>query len=172
MLKWRCACKTVFVRMGRATVCHYWPPRVTGVWLSVGILALLLGGACRQGVPVVDLGPKPPEARGTLTGSVRGPEGTSPVAGREIRIVNTETGAQYTATTSDTGGFTIQVPAGKYRFELPLRDGETLVKRPGIVDLNQSDVDSRIEFVLATVRVSRPRGPAYRLDNGLGSPIT
>ena len=157
---------------GRANGCHYCPVWVTAVWLSLGIVALLMAGACRRGVPVVDLGAKPPAARGTLTGMVRGPEGTSPVAGREVRIVNTETGARYTAKTSDTGGFTIQVPAGKYRFELPLRDGETLVKRPGIVDLNQSDIDSHIEFVLANVRVSRPRGPAYRLDNGLGSPIT
>lgn len=158
--------------MGRANGCHYCPPWVMGVWLSLGLLALLLAGGCRRGVPVVDLGPKPPEARGTLSGVVRGPEGTSPIAGRDVHVINTDTGARYTTRTSETGGFTIQVPAGKYRLELPLRDGETLVKRPGLIDLNKSDVDSRIEFVLANVRVSRPRGPAYRLDNGLGSPIT
>lgn len=140
--------------------------------LSLGILALLFNGACRRGVPVVDLGPKPPDARGTLTGIVRGPEGTSPVIGREVQIVNTETGARHNALTAENGGFTIQLPAGKYRFELPLRDGETLVKRPGVVDLGKGDIDSHIEFVLGAVRVSRPRGPAYRLDNGLGSPIT
>jgi hypothetical protein len=133
---------------------------------------LLLAGACRRGVPVVDLGAKPPDVRGTLTGMVRGPEGTSPVVGREVQIVNTETGERHTAKTSENGGFTIQVPAGKYRFEIVLRDGETLVKRPGTVDLGKGDIDSHIEFVLANVRVSRPRGPAYRLDNGLGSPIT
>jgi carboxypeptidase family protein len=142
------------------------------VWLSVGILALLLAGACRRGAPVLDLGPKPPDARGTLTGMVRGAEGTSPVAGREVQIVNTETGVRHTAQTADNGGFTIQLPAGRYRFELPLRDGETLLKRPGVADLGRGDIDSHVEFVLATVRVSRPRGPAYRLDNGLGSPIT
>ena len=157
---------------GRATGCHYFPHWVTGLWLSLGILALLLAGGCRRGVPVVDLGPKPPEARGTLTGVIRGPEGTSPVVGREVQIVNTATGQRYTATTGETGGFTLQLPAGKYRFDLPLREGETLVKRPGVVDLGKGDIDSHIEFVLATVRVARPRGPAYRLDNGLGSPIT
>ena len=31
--------------------------------------------------------------------------------------------------------------------------------------------DANIEFVLGTGRMVRPRGPAYRLDNGLGSPI-
>jgi hypothetical protein len=140
--------------------------------LSLGLVALLLTGACRRGVPVVDLGPKPPGARGTLTGIVRGPEGTSPVVGRDVQIVNTETGARHSVQTGDNGGFTIQLPAGKYRFELPLRAGETLVKRPGVVDLGKGDIDSHIEFVLGAVRASRQRGPAYRLDNGLGAPIT
>jgi hypothetical protein len=156
----------------RATGCHYFPHWVTGLWLSLGILALLMTGACRRGVPVVDVGPKPPDARGTISGAVRGPEGTSPVVGREVQIINADTGERQTVKTGVTGGFTVQVPAGKYRLELPLKDGETLVKRPGIIDLNKSDVDAQIEFVLASVRVSRPRGPAYRVDNGLGSPIT
>lgn len=144
---------------------------MTGLWLSLGILALLLSGACRRGVPAVDLGPKPSNPRGTITGIVRGPEGTSPAAGRTVEIVNTVTGERHTAQTGANGGFTIQVPSGKYRLELPLRDGETLVKRPGIVDLDKGDIDSHIEFVLSTVKLARPRGPAYRLDNGLGSPI-
>jgi hypothetical protein len=142
------------------------------MWLSLGILALLLTGGCRRGAPVVDLGSNPPDARATLTGLVRGPVGTSPVVGREVQIVDTETGARHNAQTNDTGGFTIQLPAGRYRFELSLRDGETLLKRPGVADLGNGDSDSHVEFVLATVRVSRPRGPAYRLNNGLGSPIT
>lgn len=138
----------------------------------MGLLALLLTGGCRRGVPVADLGPQPHDARGNLTGIVRGLEGSSPVAGREVQIVNAETGARQTAQTAANGGFTIQLPAGQYRIELPLRDGETLVKRPGIVDLGEGDIDSHIEFVLGAARVSRPRGPAYRVDNGLGSPIT
>lgn len=164
--------KTCGVTCDRANRCHYFPPWVSGLWLSLGVLALLLSAACRSGVPVVDLGPKPPAAQGTITGIVRGPEGTSPVAGRTVEIVNADTGERHTTKTSDNGGFTMKLPAGKYRLELPLKDGETLVKRPGIIDLGKGDIDSRIEFVLATVRVLRPRGPAYRLDNGLGSPIT
>jgi hypothetical protein len=160
------------VNIRRATGCHYFPSWGAGVWLLLVVFGLLVAGACRRGVPVVDLGAKPAAARGTLAGLVRGPEGTSPVAGRDVQIVNAETGQRYTAQTVQNGGFTIQLPAGKYRLELPLKDGETIVKRPGIVDLGQGDIDSRIEFVLAAVRVVRPRGPAYRLDNGLGSPIT
>jgi hypothetical protein len=155
----------------RATSCHYCPAWVTGLFLSFGVLALLLSSACKPGVPVVDVGPKPQAARGTLTGTVRGPDVTWPVSGRTVEIFNTETGEKHTTTTSDTGGFTIQLPAGKYRLELPLKDGETIAKRPGIIDLARGDIDSHVEFVLAVSRVNRSRGPAYRVDNGLGSPI-
>ena len=77
----------------------------------------------------------------------------------------------FAAQTGANGGFTIQLPAGKYRLELALKDGETLTKRPDIVDLDKGDIDSHIEFVLSAVRLVRPRGPSYRLDNGLGSPV-
>jgi hypothetical protein len=126
--------------------------------------------ACR-GVPVVDLGAKPPAAHGTIAGMVRGPEGTSPVVGRTVEIVNISTGEKQTVTTTQNGGFSIALPAGKYRLDFPLHDGETLVKRPGIVDLEHGDIDSHVEFVLATVRLTRPQGAGYRVDNGLGSPI-
>jgi hypothetical protein len=156
----------------RAGTCHYFPPWVTGLWLSLGILALLLAGGCRRGVPAVDIGPKPPNVQGTITGIVRGPEGSSAVTGRTVEITNVQTGERRTVETGANGGFTIQLPAGKYRLELQLKDGETLTKRPGIIDLDKGDIDSHIEFVLSLVRLARPRGPAYRLDNGLGSPIT
>jgi len=83
--------------MGRANGCHYCPPWVMGVWLTMAIIALLLAGACRRTTPTLDVRPKSPEAQ-----------------------------------TIDKDRVTIPPP----------------------------------------VRVSRPRGPAYRLDNGLGSPIT
>jgi hypothetical protein len=160
------------VSLGRANGCHYFPHWVTGLWLSAGLLALLLVGGCGRGVSVVEGAARRPDARGTISGVIRGPQGTSPVIGRDVQVVNTETGARHSARTGEHGGFTIELPAGRYRIELPLRDGETLLKRPGIVDLDTGALDSHVELVLATVRVARPRGPAYRLDNGLGSPIT
>lgn len=158
------------VRVGLANGCHYCPPWMSALWLVLGILALVLSGACR-GVPVVDLGAKPPAALGTITGIVRGPEGTSAVIGRTVTVINEATGERRSAVTSDNGGFTIQLPAGRYRLELALKDGETIIKRPGVVNLDKGDIDSHIEFVLSSVRLARPRGPAFRLDNGLGSPI-
>ena len=138
------------------------------MWFAAGVVALLYSGACRRGVPVVDLGPKPPAARGTLTGLVHGP-GDTALPGRTVEVVNVATGEKQTTTTVTNGGFTIELPKGKYRLELQLRDGETLLKRPDVIDLGHGDIDSHIEFVVAPARSARH--PAYRLDNGLGSPV-
>jgi hypothetical protein len=145
---------------------------VLAVALSLGLLALVASGGCRRGVAVVDLDASAPDVRATLTGTVRGPEGTNAIPGRDVVILNTDTGARHAAQTGANGGFAIQLPAGQYRVDLPVRAGETLVKRPGLVTLGKGDIDSHIEFVLGPARIVRPRGPAYRLDNGLGAPIT
>lgn len=155
----------------RANGCHYYPGRVTGLWLALGIAAVLLFGACRRGVPVVDVGPKPPNPQGTITGIVRGPEGAPAIVGRTVEAINTTTGERRSAKTAQNGGFTILVPPGKYRLELTLKDDETIVKRPGVVDMDKGDIDSHIEFVLGPSRIARPHGPAYRVDNGLGAPV-
>lgn len=159
-----------FVTVLQATDCHSCPGRTATLWLAAGLFVLISTSGCR-GVPVVDLGAKPPAARGTIAGIVRGPEGTSAVAGRTVEVVNVATGVRYTATTVANGGFSIELPAGKYRLDLPLHDGETLVKRPGVINLDHGEIESHVEFVLAAVRLVRPHGPAYRMDNGLGSPV-
>jgi carboxypeptidase family protein len=126
--------------------------------------------ACRPGTPVVDLGPKPPTVDGTISGTVRGPEGTSAIEGRTVDVINTATGERQRATTNSAGGFTFKVKPGKYRVELTLIEGESLVKHPDVINVNKSDVDAHADFVVSASRVSgrrhRPRG-----DDGLGSPI-
>jgi Carboxypeptidase regulatory-like domain len=159
------------VRLDSPAGCHYFPKWVTGLWLSLGIVMLLFGVGCRRGVPAVDAGPKPPAVQRKIAGIVRGPEGTSPVAGRTVEIIDTATGERRAVRTAEGGGFTVAVPPGKYRLELAVRDGETIVKRPGIVDMDDRDIDANNEFVLGPVRIVHPRSPAYRLDNGLGFPV-
>lgn len=136
-----------------------------------GLFALLSIGACRQGVPVFDPGARPATAAGTVSGTVRGPAGSASIEGRTVEIVNVDTGARERATTNNAGGFTFKVRPGKYRVELTLLDGETLVKRPGVITVNRSDVDAHADFVIGTNRVARPRFAAPRFDNGLGPPI-
>lgn len=148
------------------------PARLLAIATSIiGFSAVLSLSACRQGVPVLDPGSRPVVAAGTMSGTVRGPEGSSPFHGRTVEIVNLETGARERTTTSNTGGFTFKVRPGRYRVELTLLDGETLVKRPGVIDVNRSDVDANADFVVGTSRLARPRFAAPRTNNGLGPPI-
>jgi hypothetical protein len=156
------------VRGLRAAECQYCPGWVTTLWLVGGVLALLYSGACHP-APVVDLGGKPPLARETITGIVRGQDATSGIPGRDVEVIDVATGEKQRVTTAANGGFTVQLPKGRYRLELQLRDGELLTRRPGIVDLDRGDIDSDIEFIVSPARSARR--PSYRLDNGLGSPI-
>jgi hypothetical protein len=138
----------------------------------VALSLLLLGvAACRQGVPVIDTTPGPARADGTISGTVRGPEGTSPIDGRTVEVINVDTGERQQLATSNTGGFTFKVKPGKYRVQLRLQPGETLVKAPGVINVNRSDVDAHADFVIGVSRTARPRSPRLRGDDGLGSPI-
>ena len=149
----------------------YWPKWAAAIWLMLGTFGLLSTAACRQGVPVIDTSPGPAEANGTISGTVRGPEGTSAIDGRVVEVVNVDTGDRQRATTNSAGGFTFKLPPGKYRVEITLREGESIVKQPGVIHLNKSDVDAHADFILGSVRVSRPRPSQYRNDDGLGSPL-
>jgi hypothetical protein len=141
------------------------------VTLLTGVIALLSIHACRQGVPVLDPGPRPAVAAGTISGTVRASAGTTPIEGRTVEVVNVDTGARERTTTSNAGGFTFKVLPGKYRVDVVLLDGETLVKRPGVIEVNRSDVDAYADFIIGTTRIARPRFAAPRTDNGLGPPI-
>jgi hypothetical protein len=134
-------------------------------------LVVTVIAACRQGKPVIDPTPGIQQADGTISGTVRGPAGTSAIEGRTVEVVNVETGQRQKATTNNAGGFTFKVPPGKYRVSVTLLDGEVIIKQPGVIDVNRSDVDANADFVLGTSRVMKPRWPRLRGDDGLGAPI-
>jgi hypothetical protein len=144
-------------------------PRGAGVLATAFACLSLIG--CRQGVPVIDTAPKPLQQDGTISGTVRGPEGTSAIEGRVVQAVNVDTGERQSLTTSSTGGFTFKVKPGKYRVEVTLREGESIVKGPGILDLNKSDVDAHADFVISASRISRPHYPGNDGEVTLGPPI-
>jgi len=144
---------------------------VTTRTICVSVFLLAAVAACRQGVPVIDPTAAPSRTDGTISGTVRGPEGTSAVTGRTVQVVNIQTGERQKTTTSETGGFTFKVPPGSYRVELTLLEGEVVVKRPSVIKVNRSDVDAHADFVLRSARLMKPRWPRLRGDDGLGSPI-
>ena len=75
--------------------------------------------------------------------------------------------------TGEDGGYTARVHPGDYRVELTLREGEALVREPGVIHVNRAGSAGDGDFVVGTIgaRVARPRSPKYRTDDGLGSPV-
>jgi len=137
--------------------------------MLLAILIAVATPACRQGIPVIDTTPGPAQADGTISGTVRGPDGTSPIDGRIVQVINVDTDERQQVTTNSAGGFTFKVKPGKYQVQLTLRAGEVLVKKPSLIKVHRSDVDAHADFVLGTSRVLRPR-LRLRGDDGLGSP--
>src|SRR4030095_3886790 len=87
-------------------------------WLLVAVTLLVAAYACRPGTPVIDSGPNPPTMDGTISGTGRGPAGTSSIVGRQVEVINVDTSERQRALTSNTGGFTFKVKPGKYRVEV------------------------------------------------------
>jgi hypothetical protein len=135
----------------------------------VSLLSILAVG-CGRGAREID-SRLTADHSSTITGQVSGPQGERPVDGRAVEVVNLESGERLRGSTDPAGGFSFHVRPGKYRIMLALRDGEAVVRGPGIIELNRTDRAVHADFVIGTVRVSRPRSPAYRTDDGLGSPI-
>jgi len=149
----------------------FWPRWLSVACLAAGLAVLLMMGGCRPGVPVIDTAPKPASPNGTISGIVSGPAGTSAIANRSVRVINVDTGESQEETTSSTGGFTFKVKPGKYRVEVTLLPGESVIKGPGVMNVNKSDVDAHADFVIGMARVAHPQYPTYHADSGLGSPI-
>jgi hypothetical protein len=139
--------------------------------VALGIAVLSIG-ACRRGVPVIDPGQPPPTVDGTISGTIRGPEGTSSIADRQVTVTNVETGDRQSITTNNAGGFTFKVKPGRYRVSVALAEGETVLKEPGIMHINKSDVDAHADFIIGRGKQSRSRRPMGTTDITLGPPIT
>ena len=142
-------------------------------WFTVAILILLAGAGCRRASPVLEAGPQPGHAKVTISGTVRGPERAITVDGRIVELVNLATRERTRVATGEDGGYTVRVHPGDYRVELTLREGEALVREPGVIHVNRAGSAGDGDFVVGTIggRVARPRSPKYRTDDGLGSPV-
>jgi len=105
---------------------------------------VLAGTACRSLPP----GPIDTEARGTLAGAVRGPEGVAPVENRLVEAVEVDTGHRESTKTNVLGEFSLLLPPGRYRIEVALGPGEAVVEEPGVVELGPSQLVPHADVVL------------------------
>jgi hypothetical protein len=110
--------------------------------------ALVVATGCHPQRPVVDTGARPPTVGGTIAGSVRETGPGAPLSGRKVTAINEASGRRFE---TSTGSNTLQVPEGKYRLEVELRQGETVATQPDPTDVGVGDIDSARDFVL-TVR--------------------
>ena len=152
------------VRCARNRVRNHWAALF---WFAVALLTVFVSSGCRRGGPIT--GASPVSAEGTISGTVRGPGQVAAIQGRTVEVVSLETNERQRVTTNSAGGFTVKVKPGKYRVELTLRHGEALLRQPGIMNVNRSDLDAHADFLVGA-RESRPRGAGTRTDISLGSP--
>jgi carboxypeptidase family protein len=114
------------------------------------VLALIflaaLAPACRTGQPLLDSSPHDHNAPGTIAGIVTA--GGEPLVGRRVEAVAVGSTGRYGAVTSVTGGFSIPVPPGKYRLQVTLLEGEKVTREPGVIDINESDLDANLEVMI------------------------
>ena len=117
--------------------------------LAAAVIAVVaLAGACRTGQHIFDRAPENQQTPGTIAGILSAGIGGEPVAGRAVHAVEVGGDRRYSATTSVTGGFSIPVPPGKYRLEIDLREGERILREPGTIDINESDLDANLEVAI------------------------
>jgi hypothetical protein len=103
--------------------------------------------SCRPGQPVINPGPKPAGVTGTISGTVTGSEGASPV-GRQVTAIDVKTGARHQVKTNVDGHYTMQLPPGTYRLEVELKAGESVARAPEQVELTASDLEPDRDFVI------------------------
>jgi hypothetical protein len=115
------------------------------------VLLGLAGAACRPGTPIVNTDPIRTTTPGTIAGALRTTAG-DPLPERRVEAVDTATGQRYAALTGVTGGYSIKVPPAHYRLEVELRENETIVRQPGTIDINSSDLDPDMDIVVGAAR--------------------
>jgi hypothetical protein len=107
----------------------------------------LAAAACRPGSPIVNTDPVRTTTPGTIAGAVRTTAG-NPLTERRVEAVDIATGQRYAAQTGVTGGYSIKVPPAKYRLEVELHENEAIVRQPGTIDINSSDLDPDMDIVV------------------------
>jgi hypothetical protein len=64
----------------------------------------------------------------------------APVEGRLVEAVEVDTGLRYGTKTNAAGAFSLMLPPGRYRLEVALGPGESVIKDPGVVTLGSSEL--------------------------------
>src|SRR6185503_10354197 len=110
-----------------------------GASLAVVAVVVIGGPSCRLGQPVLVTASGDKTTPGTIGGIER-----------SVHAIQSGTSQRFSAVTNVTGGFSIKVPPGDYHLEVDLLPGEKVVKEPGTVHINKSDLDANLEIVIGS----------------------
>ena len=124
--------------------------RMLAATFAVSTLAVF-AAACHPGA-VINADPQ--TVGGTIAGIVRATDGAVPLVTRQVTATNVASGTPYVATTGPNGGYSIKVPQGTYRLDVEVRDGEVVAKKPDTTEVNNSDLDSGLDFEI-TLKAQR-----------------
>jgi hypothetical protein len=115
--------------------------------ILVSLLFSFALSSCASRGPVLSSGDTP-ERTGTISGVVRAAGSNTPIAARRVTAVETSTGATLETSSASHGGYTMKVPIGKYRLEVELGPGESLVEGPKELEIKNSDLDTARNFII------------------------
>jgi hypothetical protein len=112
------------------------------------------------------LGAEDVKARGTVAGTVSGPEDIGPIAERQVVAIELASGMRHTTKTNGTGAFSLLLPPGRYQLEVILCQGEAVVRAPSVITLGPGDLVDDADIILGGAGVAgeqargdRPRRP-------------
>ncbi len=115
---------------------------------SARLFGAALSAASSHPGPVLNA--QPNKVGGTIAGIVKTTDAAIAVPGRKVSVDRCQNRRATRNDDGANGGYTIQVPEGTYRFELELREGETLAKQPDHTHVSNSDLDATRDFVITT----------------------
>jgi hypothetical protein len=128
------------------------------------MLAPLGVSHCRSATPLLGSGDS--KARATLAGTVSGPEHLGSFAARQIVAIELASGARHATKTNRVGSFSLLLPPGRYRLEVALASGEEIVRSPDPIRLEDGDLVTDADFVIAGAGVVG--APSDRPDSRRG----
>jgi hypothetical protein len=113
--------------------------------LLIALCALLTGSSC---ISAVYRGSPSTNPKGTISGTVRGPNNGTPASNRSVSAIDTTTGKRYSTRLNDVGDYTLFLPPGRYRIEVPLGPGEAIAGLPDPISLGGAAMKVGVDLVL------------------------
>jgi hypothetical protein len=117
--------------------------------LICNVMLVLAMAGCMPRGPVIDTTDKPPAVSGTISGMVRAAATKAPLSARRVTATDVASGKTFETSTAANGGYTMQVPIGRYRLDVELQPGEAVVEAPSPLEISSSDLDAGRDFTIA-----------------------